>query len=107
MKPCREIRKAVQAAPLTTMAMPKATTELASAAATIATASTSPAAINVRRSPSLATTAPAGSEVIIIPSPKRATMKAAMPTLAPRSRARSAIMGVTAPYPIELTTVGP
>ena len=37
-----------------------------------------------------------------MPRPKSDTMSAAVPTSAPRSRARSASIGVTAPYPIEL-----
>ena len=87
--------------------MPRASTVEARAAATIATASTNPPYSRVRRSPSRATIAPDGSEASSMPRPKSDTMSAAVPTSAPRSRARSASIGVTAPYPIELTSVGP
>ena len=107
MKPCREIRNMLYAAPLTATAAPSPTTDPVSAPATIATASSSPASTSAVRSPTRATTAPEGSDASSMPTPSIATTRAAVPTSAPSSRARSAVTGSTAPCPIETTSVGP
>ena len=107
MKPCREIRNMLYAAPLTATAAASPTTDPVSAPATIATASSSPASTSAVRSPTRATTAPEGSEASSMPTPSIATTRAAVPTSAPSSRARSAVTGSTAPWPIETTSVGP
>src|SRR5690606_3273361 len=54
-----------------------------------------------------ATSAPAGRLAASMPRLSTATTAAAVATSAPRSRARSASTGITAPCPTELTTEGP
>jgi hypothetical protein len=97
MKPCRASRNAVQVIPLSTTASPSSSTDGLSAAATITTESSRPQQNSIRRSPTRATSAPAGSEASSCPIPSRATTSAAVLTSAPRSRARSARIGITAP----------
>ena len=105
-KPCRAIRNAVQLIPLTKTATESTATELLRNATVIATASSAPAPINVRRSPILATNEPAGREVARDPIPSSAMTNAAIDASAPRSEARSASTGITAPCPMELTIEG-
>ena len=62
-------------------------------------ASSTPAKKSARRSPIRATSAPDGSEASRVPTPIRPTTSAAVLTSAPRSRARSARTGSTAPVP--------
>src|SRR6266545_3622796 len=107
MYPCRACRNAVHSAPLTATAAPSTTTESAVAPTSIAPASSTPVATSVRRSPTRATMAPAGSPASSGPTLSSATTRAAVPTSAPSSRARRAMTGVTAPYPIAMTNDGP
>src|SRR6266545_4013809 len=107
MYPCRACRNAVHSAPLTATAAPSTTTESAAAPTSIAPASSTPVATSVRRSPTRAAMAPAGSPASSGPTLSSATRRAAVPTSAPSSRARRAMTGVTAPYPIAMTNDGP
>src|SRR6266545_2298033 len=107
MYPCRACRNAVHSAPLTATAAPSTTTESAVAPTSIAPASSTPVATSVRRSPTRAAMAPAGSPASSGPTLSSATRRAAVPTSAPSSRARRAMTGVTAPYPIAMTNDGP
>ncbi len=105
-KPCRASRNAVQLMPLTNTQTHSSQTEGTRNATIIATASTRPAITRVRRSPSRATSAPEGSELTSWPIPSSATTNAAMAVAAPRLPAWIASTGITAPWPIELTTEG-
>ena len=71
------------------------------------THSTSPVTVKVRRSPMRATIAPAGRDISSWPMPTSATMRAAWPTVAPSSRACSAMIGMIAPCPRPSTMLGP
>jgi hypothetical protein len=71
-----------------------------------ATSSAVPTTIALR-SPSRATRAPAGRSKSMAPTPRRATVRLATATEAPTSRAASATIGMTAPWPMLNTNDGP
>ena len=73
----------------------------------MAPASTAAATISARRSPIRAASDPEGRAPASWPTPRRATVRAAVPTDAPSSRALSASTGRTAPWPRDASTVGP
>src|SRR6187200_562317 len=89
------------------MATARNTTEVARNAPSRATASSAHAAIKAGRSPIRAANAPAGKSPINCPTPMSATINAAVPTLAPSSRAERATSGRIAPCPTETRRVGP
>jgi len=94
------------AAPVTSTAAPSNHGCPASAQAIREPNETTAASSIARRSPIRAASAPAGASARIWPTASIATTRPARPRDAPRSTARNAIIGVTAPIAISKQTDG-